>query len=409
MPRRTDRGEGALASLLQARDEGGVRILVLDNAPLNALTAALRGALWDALDAAEADGARGVVIGAAGATFSAGGDLKEVGRPEAPGVVPLARLNDRIEGFAAPIAVAIQGRAYGGGVLLAVAAHARIGGQAARLMLPEVRLGFVPGAGGTQRLPRLVGIPAALEMVALAQELSAERALSCGLLEAVAQDDPLPLAVAIVQEIADGKRPWRRTRNLPVPDAPEPPGLRAQVAAAFPGRDAPAEAIALISGAAAWRFEDGVARERDAFARLAAGPQAQALLHLFFAERALRPPEGVPGGPGACALLRHDGTRVAELLAAANADADALAALRAEAKRDRLLAVPVVAPVVARLRIAMQAEDALAACRDAARSCLAEGLAAAGALDILAVEACGYPAHLGGPLHHAAALDKERP
>jgi len=392
------------------RQEGILRVTI-DNPPLNAINAAVRQGLWDALDRAETErDLVAVVLDAAGTTFSAGGDLKEVGRPDPPGSITLTALNDRIEAFPKPVVVAIQGRAFGGGVLLALACHGRVADAAARLMLPEVRLGFVPGAGGTQRLPRLCGQVPALDMAVLAEPMPAVTASDNGLVDVLAQGDHLPAAIAMARDIAAGRRPWRRTGRLAVPPSAEPPAAlaaryRARAEELFPGREAPLAAIALVTGAALWPFAEGCGRERTEYLALSTGPQARALLHLFFAERALRLPEGRPEGEGACRLLRHAGRRLAELLASPDAPPAAIAEAAAEARHDRLLAVPVRGPVVDRLRAAMTGlpagEAALAACRRAAFACEREGLADSDAIDLLAVEICDYPAQFGGPLHHA--------
>lgn len=344
--------------------QDGVAVLCIDQPPVNALNVEVRAGLWRALEAAESDnGVRAVVITSAGRMFSGGGDLREVGRPDAPGTVRMADLARRIETFPKPVAAAIRGKCIGGGTLLAMACHARVGADDALLMLPELNLGLVPGAGGTQRLPRLVGLEAALDMVVRARAVDAAEALRQGLLDEVA-GDPVDAAAQRALGIAQGRLPWRRTAGLAVPPgAPQAGVLRRRyldvAEQCFPGRTAGPQAIELILAAGALPFEQGCEGERECFARLAAGPQARALLHLFFAERALAKAGDAPG-PEARA-------RIAQRLCAAGD------------------AVPPYAAWI-----------------QAARACLDEGLAArAEFIDVIAVKDCGFPALSGGPLHHA--------
>jgi len=341
----------------------GVAILWIDHPPVNAIGADVRAALAEALAGIEHDGAlRGVVVAGTGRMFSGGGDLREVGRPDAPGTVRMADLARRIETFPKPVVAAVRGKCIGGGTLLSLACHARVGADDALLMLPELNLGLVPGAGGTQRLPRLVGLDAALDMVARAPAVDAATALAQGLLDEVA-DDPVAAAVRRANDIASGRLPWRRTAELAVPDAELADALRARyldvAGQAFPGREAGPRAVELILAAATVPFEQGCEAERERFAQLAAGPQARALLHLFFAERALAKAADAPD-----AATR---TRIAR-----------------------------------RLRAAGEPVPPYAAWTQAARACLAEGLAPrAEFIDVIAVKDCGFPALSGGPLHHA--------
>ncbi|WP_338616654.1 enoyl-CoA hydratase/isomerase family protein [Pigmentiphaga sp. CHJ604] len=341
----------------------GIAILWIDHPPVNAIGADVRAALAEALAGIEHDRAlRGVVVAGTGRMFSGGGDLREVGRPDAPDTVRMADLARRIETFPKPVVAAVRGKCIGGGTLLSLACHARVGADDALLMLPELNLGLVPGAGGTQRLPRLVGLEAALDMVTRARGVDAAAALAQGLLDEVA-DDPVAAAVRRASDIASGRLPWRRTAELAVPDGAQADALRARyldvAEQAFPGREAGPQAVNLILAAAALPFERGCEAERERFAQLAAGPQARALLHLFFAERALAKAADAPD-----------------------------AATRARIAR--------------RLRAAGEPVPPYAAWTQAARACLAEGLAPrAEFIDVIAVKDCGFPALSGGPLHHA--------
>jgi enoyl-CoA hydratase/carnithine racemase len=280
------------APLVAQHRAAGVAWLEITHPPINALNRAVRRALRDALQAIQDDAAvRAVVITSQGRMFSGGGDLREVGQPDPPGSTPLGDLAELVERFPKPVVAAIQGKAMGGGVLLAMACHARVGSHDALLALPEVNLGFVPGAGGTQRLPRLVGIEAALAMVALAQPMKTDTALATGWLDAVVPPD-LDLrdtAAAWALAIAEGGRPWRRTADLGVPGGPATPSLLARyrelAAERFGEREAVQEAITLIALAAERPFAEGAAAERQAYLRLASSEQTQGLVAAFFAAR----------------------------------------------------------------------------------------------------------------------------
>ncbi|MBS0339097.1 MAG: enoyl-CoA hydratase/isomerase family protein [Proteobacteria bacterium] len=287
-------------ALVQRMDRDGVACLSFHNPPVNAINSAVRREIDEALTAlAQDDAIEGVVISGAGRLFSGGGDLREIGQPEPAGTPTMTALARRIELFAKPVAVAMQGKAIGGGVLLAMACHARIASRDATILLPEVNLGFSPGAGGTQRLPRLVGIGAAMRMVALAQPLDAASAQVHGFFDEVAQDaqGAVEAAVRRVQAIARGAAPWRRTALLRVP-TPSPGEtaeslaitFRAMAADVFPEREACQAAIGLILDAATSGadFETGMRREKAEYDRLSSSPQGKALLEQFLAGRAAR-------------------------------------------------------------------------------------------------------------------------
>lgn len=282
-------------------DAEGIACLTLDNPPVNALGAAMRSSIARHLDDVERDASIvGVVLHAAGRMFSGGGDVRELGRPPAPDAPTMTELTARIEKFAKPVVVALHGKVIGGGALLSMACHARVGRADTQIALPEVRLGFVPGAGGTQRLPRLVGLRTALEIVALADTLSADAAQRAGWLDSVVDADPCETTTRIALDIASGRRPWRRTATLSVAQTGETTtqlreALRDRAAQRFPARTAPLVAIDLILGAAQWPFDDGMRREREAFEQLSHSDETKELLRQFFSQRAL----GVAAAPAA--------------------------------------------------------------------------------------------------------------
>lgn len=257
--------------------DGTAALITIDNPPVNAIGLAERAQLLSALDAAA--GAELIVITGAGRSFVAGADAREFDAPPQPPHLP--DVLDRIE--ALPCVAAINGPALGGGLEIALACRARIAAPHAVLGLPEVTLGVVPGAGGTQRLPRLIGVSEAVAMIAEGASIKAAKAQELGLIDAVAGD---PVAAALAADRAWLARP--PLSALP-PAAPAPEAIsaaRTRVAKRLPGQIAPPLAIDLVEAASQQPYAEAVARERDTFLSLRQGQQAAALRHLFFAERA---------------------------------------------------------------------------------------------------------------------------
>ena len=271
------------------KDQGPVRqnlcgtalLLLLCNPPVNALGVAVRAGLAAGLDRAEQDaGISSVVIMGEGRGFSAGADIREFGQP---GRVPLLPdLCRRIAGFSKPVIAAMHGIALGGGLELALASHARVGMAGLRLGLPEVNLGILPGAGGTQRLPGLIGAEAALKMMLGGQPISAEKALDLGLLDAVVQDDDALLAQAL---LLAGKPFGVRHNGLR-----DPARYGAAVAAArrtvtASGTAAQVRIVDCVEAALLLPPDQGLTFERAAFDELRVSPEAAALRYIFLAER----------------------------------------------------------------------------------------------------------------------------
>ncbi|MCZ8100400.1 MAG: 3-hydroxyacyl-CoA dehydrogenase NAD-binding domain-containing protein [Burkholderiales bacterium] len=279
--------------------EDGLAWILIDNPPVNATSQPVRAGIAEALASAVADPAvGGIVLACEGSTFVAGADIREFGKPPVPPILP--DLLRAIEDSPKPVVAAVHGTALGGGFELAMACHARIAAPGAAMGLPEVKLGLIPGAGGTQRLPRLVGALAALEMITSGRSVKATEALSLGILDAVAPGDLRAEAAALARRLAG--TPPRRTLSLPVVPV-EPAAFDAavaKVAARARGQIAPlraAEAVRLSFSAPAG---EGLARERAIFIELVGSPQSAALRHLFFAEReAARVPllDGAKGRP----------------------------------------------------------------------------------------------------------------
>ncbi|ASW07466.1 3-hydroxyacyl-CoA dehydrogenase NAD-binding domain-containing protein [Rhizobium sp. 11515TR] len=270
----------------------GILVVTIDNAPVNALSADVRSGLMAALEHAEKDGAvAGVVLTGAGNSFIGGADIKEFGKP--PVEPHLPDVISRIEAFAKPVVAAINGVALGGGLEAALACHRRLAAPTAKLGLPEVKLGIVPGAGGTQRLPRLTGIAAAIDMTANARIVSAAEALKLGIVDGVAKGELIAEAIADAQTA--NATSLRRTGSRTVPpeatDAIDKAASDALRKAR--GQRAPVEAIRLVRLAATAPLSEGLAEERRTFIALRDSEEAAALRHVFFAERAAGKVEGL--------------------------------------------------------------------------------------------------------------------
>jgi 3-hydroxyacyl-CoA dehydrogenase len=263
---------------------GGVLVVTIDNPPVNALSADVRAGLMAALDHAEASAdIVGVTVTGAGRIFIGGADIREFGKP--PVEPHLPNVLDRIENFAKPVIAAVNGAALGGGCEVALACHGRIAGEKASFGLPEVKLGIVPGAGGTQRLPRLIGIPAAIDMTGSGRSVKPEEAASLGLADKIAVD-PAAEAAQLARAVAD--TPLRRTGALAVPvaDAAAVEAAAKKILSKARGQASPGEAVRLVRAAADMGLRDGLAEERATFIRLRDSREAAALRHVFFAERA---------------------------------------------------------------------------------------------------------------------------
>ena len=261
-----------------------VLVIVSNNPPVNALGAAVRQGLVAGMKEAFADDRiKAIVIRCDGRTFFAGADITEFGKPP---VDPwLGAVVDAIEASPKPVVAAIHGTALGGGCEVTLGCHYRIAVPSAKIGVPEVKLGLLPGAGGTQRLPRVAGVEAAVEMCATGTPVSAKKALEIGLIDKVAGEDSLAAdAVSFAREmIANGPR---RSRDLPVKGDPAAIAVFTETnARKFKGFDAPAANVACVEAATRLPFDDGIRFEREQFVTLMAGTQAAAQQYLFFAER----------------------------------------------------------------------------------------------------------------------------
>lgn len=272
---------------------GDILVAMADNPPVNALSASVRLGLKAAIEEAAADDSvRAIVIACAGKTFFAGADITEFTKPPVEPLLP--QLVDMIEASDKPVVAAIHGTALGGGCEVAIGSHYRIAVPSAKLGTPEVKLGLLPGAGGTQRLPRLAGVATALELVAKGDPISASKAKEAGIVDRLATEgNLLEEAIAFAREVAD-IRPLPRTSEKPV--SPDPEAVAAfekANARRFRGYEAPAANIACVVKASETPFAEGIAFERQQFMKLMFSVQSAAQRHIFFAERKASKIDGI--------------------------------------------------------------------------------------------------------------------
>ena len=277
------------SSPVSTRLDGEVLVVSIDNPPVNALGQAVRAGLLAAVRQAQGDAAvRAVLLVGAGRAFIAGADIREFGKPPQPPALP--EVLDCMELLDKPVIAAIHGPALGGGLEVAMAAHWRLALPGAKLGLPEVNLGLLPGAGGTQRSPRLMGAVAAAELMLSGKHLSAKAAQAAGLVDRLAEgDDPTAAGLAYARELLASGAGVRRTRDLPIPDAATAPAqldqLAADTARKARGLFSPAKIIECVRAALELTFEQGLKRERELFLECLNSPQRAGLVHAFFAER----------------------------------------------------------------------------------------------------------------------------
>jgi 3-hydroxyacyl-CoA dehydrogenase len=274
---------------------GEIAVVVIEHPPVNALSRGVRAGLMDALERLAADPElQALVIRGGGTNFSAGADVREFGQPFEP--PHLGEVIARTEGSAKAVIAALHGNALGGGLELALACHFRIALADTRLGLPEVRLGIIPGAGGTQRLPRLVRARAALNMIADAQELGAAEACSLGLIDECVAGELESAAIDFARRVLREVRPLRRTSELAA--TLDEPGIFAEFTQALERRQrgfrAPLEAVQAVRLAYELPFAAGARREHEMCMALLNGPQSRAQRHAFAAQREIARVPGLP-------------------------------------------------------------------------------------------------------------------
>jgi 3-hydroxyacyl-CoA dehydrogenase len=261
---------------------GRILALTLDNPPVNAISASIREGLMQALDLAECNtDIDAIIVHGAGKFFAAGADIKEF---DAPLTEPnLPQVTNRIEGFAKPVIATINGPALGGGCEIILACHYRIALQQAQFGLPEVKLGIIPGAGGTQRLPRLTNLATAIEMIGTGKTISADEALTLGLIDQISTSDAF-LTDAHAAAVRLTAMPLRRASELDAP-TDEAASQIEEILRKARGKTAPKEAVRVISLTKSMPFAQALAEERQTFLKLRESNEAKALRHVFFAER----------------------------------------------------------------------------------------------------------------------------
>jgi 3-hydroxyacyl-CoA dehydrogenase len=278
----------AINEVVDLATEGNVAVVTVNSAPVNALSANVRTGIAEAVNKAVADAAvKAIVLHCAGRTFIAGADITEFGKP--PKGVPLGEVNAILEGCPKPVVAAIHGTALGGGLEVALSCHYRVAVPSAKLGLPEVKLGIVPGAGGTQRLPRLVGVERALEVICFGEPMKASEAATHGLVDAVVGEASLRAdAIAFADRLVADNAPLKKVR-----DRSEKLTAGAEVFAAFRkanarrfrGFEAPEACIQCVEAAVNMPFDEGLKFERETIMRLMPGVQSRAQRYAFFAER----------------------------------------------------------------------------------------------------------------------------
>ncbi len=265
---------------------GDVAVLTVKNPPVNALSQAVRQGLWDGMDRAEADaGVRAVVIVGEGRAFFAGADITEFGKPLVEPNLPA--LINRIEASPLIVVASMHGVSLGGGLEVALGCHYRIAVPSARVGLPEVHLGLIPGAGGTQRLPRLTGVEAGLDVMTTGRHVGASEAHDLGIIDVLQDGDPAENGLAYAQKLLDESAPRRAVSEM---DPPAPVDWDAAFEATLArskGQISPAWCVRAVQASVEKPFAEGLKAERQIFFDLMQTDQREGMIHAFFSERAV--------------------------------------------------------------------------------------------------------------------------
>jgi 3-hydroxyacyl-CoA dehydrogenase len=292
--------EGERMAFADYTSQGAVAVITLKNPPVNALSLGLRAAIAEGLERATADESiRAVVIAGTGSAFCGGADVGEFGLPVMSANPSLADLLAQIENSPKPVVAGINGLALGGGLELAMACHYRVAAASAQLGMPEVKLGLLPGAGGTQRLPRLVGVERALNMIISGNPVSARDLAKTELLDSIAEGELPPAALGFAERVIADKSPLKKARDIKIslPNAEAfldfARGAVAPLAKNYP---APLKCIDAIEAAVLKPFDEGMKLEGSLFMELLNSPESKALRHAFFAMRAAAKIPDVPAG-----------------------------------------------------------------------------------------------------------------
>jgi 3-hydroxyacyl-CoA dehydrogenase len=275
--------------------QGNIGLIIVNNPPVNALAQAVRAGIRDGVERGIADkDVSAMIIISEGRTFTAGADIREFGKPSQPPILP--DVIQYIEDSPKSMVAAIHGTALGGGMEIALGCHFRIAVPSAKVGLPEVKLGLLPGAGGTQRLPRMAGVPAALDMIVSGNPITAQKAQSMGIIDEIVDGDLRAAALAFSKKIIAEKRPLRKVSEMEVKiDSPTVFDEYAKgIAKKQRGFLAPFHCIRAVQAAAELPFADGMKRERELFQELKDSSQSKAQRHAFFAEREVVRIPGLP-------------------------------------------------------------------------------------------------------------------
>jgi len=282
--------------------QGPIAIISIDNPPVNALSQAVRSGLLECVSEAVSDqNTQAIVLLCAGRTFIAGADISEFGKPPLQPYLP--DVLESLDSCPKPIIAALHGTALGGGLETALACRYRIAVDSARIGLPEVNLGLIPGAGGTQRLPRIAGLANALDMITSGRHVGAREALNMGVIDKLAGDkDLLSTAVGFAQRVLENGDSRPRISGMNLDDSPENQEVLAswktRISKKARGQQSPLAAMESISNALKLPFAEGLKKEREIFMDCMASPQSRALRHIFFAERAAaKLPESIANSP----------------------------------------------------------------------------------------------------------------
>ena len=281
--------------------QDGVAVLISNNPPVNAMSYHVRQGLVDGLEMAQNDeDVQAIVLHCEGRTFFPGMDITEFANPNVPDAPGITEVIEKLEGASKPVVAAIHGTALGGGCETALGCHYRVAAPSAKLGLPEVKLGIIPGAGGTVRLPRVMGVQKALEMMTSGDPISAEQALAGGLVDEIVDGDLLSGAIAFAKKVVSENRPLAKIRdsNEKLEDARENPAIfddfRKSIARKTRGFKAPEAIIKSVEAAVRLPFDDALRNERELFVECQNSPQAKAQQYFFFAERQAKKLPDVP-------------------------------------------------------------------------------------------------------------------
>lgn len=375
-----------------------ISVLQINNPQVNALSPGVPDAILAALRMACADATvKAIVVAGAGRTFIAGADIREL-EAAAWGKADLLDLHaflQELEQCPKPVVMAIHGTALGGGLEVAMAGDSRVAVATALLGQPEVNLGLIPGAEGTQRLTRLVGVETAIRMCVSGKPISAADALACGLIDAIVEGDLIGGAVAIARKAV------KRMSSQLKEKLESKPGFyeagRALSAKIRPGQTAPLRAVEAIEAAATMSFEEGVIRERELFTECIQGEQAKAMIHIFFAERAAAK---VPGPTGGKPLpIDTESGRLVQIVETLDTRPEDIAATVTLARRLGKVAV------VVKGRAIVPKGDLNEAIAEGNKAVEDGRVARASDIDLIYVHSGAFPIWRGGPMFQAKLMD----